>query len=356
MERKHYLDNIRSFTVLSVMIYHCGYVFNGLGVLGGFADNEGFWLTDGFCTLIYPFFMVLLFCISGIAARHSIEKRGVKTFIKERVTKLIVPSTLGCLVLHWISGFINVKISGVLEFMPPFLIYPISVLSGTGPLWFAQLLFVYCLFSKLFVKLNNSKFDLMCKKTNCPALILISVLIWGSSQILNMPVVVVYRFGIYFISFLVGYFILYHEEVMDRVKKMLPVTLPMSIIMAIVYIFMYFGDNYTNDSVLKSPITNFYLWITILAIFGFSQRYMNKTNRVLKYLRENSFGLYVLHYLPIMIFGYMLNYHTSLSSGLCILFILVIDFTVTPVINFLLKKIPFIRYAVLGIKRGKNEI
>ena len=83
---------------------------------------------------------------------------------------------------------------------------------------------------------------------------------------------------------------------------------------------------------------------------------MNKTNRVLKYLRENSFGLYVLHYLPIMIFGYMLNYHTSLSSGLCILFILVIDFTVTLVINFLLKKIPFIRYAVLGIKRGKNEI
>ena len=100
MERKHYLDNIRSVTVLSVMIYHCAYVFNGLGVLGGFTDNEGFWLTDGFCTLIYPFFMVLLFCISGIAARHSIEKRGVKTFIKERVTKLIVPSTLGCLVLH----------------------------------------------------------------------------------------------------------------------------------------------------------------------------------------------------------------------------------------------------------------
>ena len=33
-ERKAYLDNIRWITVLLVVIYHVGYLFNGVGVLG----------------------------------------------------------------------------------------------------------------------------------------------------------------------------------------------------------------------------------------------------------------------------------------------------------------------------------
>ena len=78
MERKNYLDNIRVFVVILVMIYHACYIFNGVGIPGGFPINEGVFIFDAFCSLIYPWFMVLLFMVSGIAARLSLKKRGKK--------------------------------------------------------------------------------------------------------------------------------------------------------------------------------------------------------------------------------------------------------------------------------------
>ena len=142
-KRKLYLDNIRTITIIIVMVYHVFYLFNGVGVLGGFSVEKSLLLGYAFCTLVYPWFMFLLFCISGIAARFSLKKRGTKKFLKERAIKLLIPSTLGCFVIFWIVGYINIKISGGLDYIPGFLIYPISVLSGSGPLWFVHLVFVY---------------------------------------------------------------------------------------------------------------------------------------------------------------------------------------------------------------------
>ena len=82
--RKYYLDNLRSLTIVLVLIYHAFYLFNGVGVQTGLNVEVGFLPFDAFCTAIYPWFMVLLFCIAGITARYSISKRGRKSFIKER--------------------------------------------------------------------------------------------------------------------------------------------------------------------------------------------------------------------------------------------------------------------------------
>ena len=355
-ERKHYLDSIRSMTVILVMLYHSAYVFNGVGVLGGFTGTEGFWLTDGLCTLVYPWFMVLMFCISGIAARHSIEKRGVKRFFSERVAKLLVPSTLGLFVFHWISGIINIKIGGGLETIPPPLLYPIAVLSGTGPLWFAQVLFIYSLSCKFLVKLNGGRFDKMCQKMNSLTILLLAFVIWGGAQILNMPIIVVYRLGIYFVAFLIGYFVLYHNDIITKVEKMLPLTLALSIVLGTIYMTSYLGSDYTQDKVLKSSITNIYLWTSILAILALGKKFLNRSDGIWQYLRYNSFNLYVLHYLPIIVIGYLFRYYTTLPSGLCIVFTFIFDLALTPLISFIIAKIPIVRYCVLGIRERKNEI
>ena len=43
--------------------------------------------------------MALLFVIAGMCARYSLEKRSVKEFVKERVSKLIIPFVSGILLL-----------------------------------------------------------------------------------------------------------------------------------------------------------------------------------------------------------------------------------------------------------------
>lgn len=124
-----------------------------------------------------------------------------KAFLKERARKLLVPSTLGLFVVHWITGYLNLKIGGALEFMPSFLVYPISVLSGGGPLWFIQVLFFFSVIMLLIRKLDKK--DSLWKlgsKANTVVLILLFVVIWGAAQVLNMPILTTYCFGIYLLA------------------------------------------------------------------------------------------------------------------------------------------------------------
>jgi len=354
--RKYYLDNIRSIIVIIVMIYHAAYIFNGVGVLGGFSNSVGHPLTDGFITLINPWFMVLLFCIAGIAARYSVDKRGIGLFIRERTNKLLVPSTLGLLVIHWITGYFNIKIGMGLETIPAFLIYPIAALSGTGQLWFAQLLYVYSLSCAFLAKFNGSKFDKLCEKSSSIAILLLGFIIWGAAQILNMPIISVYRVGIYYVAFLIGYFVLYHDLVMAKIEKMLPLLLSLAICSAVIYMVMYCGENYASDKVLKAFVTNLYVWISVLAILGVGRKLLNFSNAFFEYMRKNSFGMYVLHYLPLIVVGYVIENYTDLACIYKILIVLAADLILTPILNLVVSKVPLIRYFVLGIKRRKNEI
>ena len=46
-----------------------------------------------------------------------------------------------------------------------------------------------------------------------------AVPVYWSGQILNTPIIVVYRFGLYFFVFLLGYFVLSHDEAVDVLKR-----------------------------------------------------------------------------------------------------------------------------------------
>ena len=99
--RKHYLDNIRWATVLLVVLYHAIFMYNHVvtaGVVGPVTDCR--W-QDALQYLLYPWFMVVLFLVSGASARYALDSRSGKAFFAERTRKLLVPSTLGLLVLGW---------------------------------------------------------------------------------------------------------------------------------------------------------------------------------------------------------------------------------------------------------------
>ena len=133
--RKLYIDNIRWITVVLVVLYHVIYMFNGIetfGVIGPFSDVQ---YQDAFQYIVYPWFMLLLFVISGMSARYELEHRSEKEFIKKRTGKLLVPSTLGLLVFWWILGYYNLLIGGGLEQMaavPKQVLFIIMAVSGIG--------------------------------------------------------------------------------------------------------------------------------------------------------------------------------------------------------------------------------
>lgn len=143
MRRYAYLDHIRWMTVLLVIVYHVCYLFNGVGILGGVPNARNLPFLDTISGTVYPWFMVLLFVVAGMCARFALVQQGNRAFLRNRARKLLVPSSLGLFVLHWVTGYLNIRMGGAMDTIPKPLLYPISVLSGIGPLWFVQLLFLF---------------------------------------------------------------------------------------------------------------------------------------------------------------------------------------------------------------------
>ena len=95
--RKHWLDNIRWTIVVLVVFYHVVYMYNAQGISGGVGKItalENQWY-DMFMYILYPWFMALLFIVSGISSRFYLGNHTQKEFVKSRTTKLLVPSTIG---------------------------------------------------------------------------------------------------------------------------------------------------------------------------------------------------------------------------------------------------------------------
>lgn len=351
-DRKRYLDNIRWATVLLVMVYHVGYVFNGVGILGGVPDSESLPWADFLIGVVYPWFMVLLFAVSGMCARYALNQRTEREFLRERARKLLVPSTLGLFTLHWITGYWNLKMGGAFQYMPGFLIYPIAVISGIGPLWFIQMLFLFSAALVLLRRLDREDrvWKSCAKGWIAPGLVF---LIWGAAQVGNVPVLSTYRFGIYFAAFMSGYLVLSHEEVLEGVERMRWVFLGAALICGSVYTARYCGGNFTEAGVLRNVCTNAYAWFAVLAILGMMRRWGNWDGGAARYLAKNSFGLYILHYPVLITICGLLHYHTSLSAGWKYLLAAMGMFGGTFLLNEAVKRIPVIRWLVLGIRKEK---
>ena len=354
--RKAYLDNIRWSTVGVVVLYHVFYLFNSVGIPGGIPNAKNIPLFDTIAAMIYPWFMVLLFVVSGICARYSLQKRTAKQFLKERTAKLLVPSTLGLFVVHWVTGYWNIKIGGGLSDIPTALRYPLFVLSGIGPLWFIQLLYVFCWLLVLLKKLDkNDSIWTACGRIKPLMLPLLFLPIFGAAQILNAPLLTMYRFGIYFVSFLIGYYIFSHEQVQEMTKKLWLPMACLAVAAAIFYVRFFSGSDYTAPSCLQSLLTNVYLWLFVLAILGIYQKYFDFKTPFTAYLARTSFGIYILHYPILLTIGYLLQNFFDFPAICNYILAFAADILLTVAAYEILKRIPWIRYAVLGIRKNAQK-
>jgi hypothetical protein len=297
--------------------------------------------------------MCLLFVIAGMASRYSLKKRLNKEFLKDRAKRILIPSIVGMFAYGWVAGLLTTKYVDVFggngNTIPGFFKYLIYSLMGTGPLWFCQVLFIACLLL-IFVKKLDKKDKLLeyGKKVNTITLLILVMFVWGSSFLLNVPVITVYRFGIYLFMFFLGYYIFSHDEVMERVKK---ISIPLGIISAItgiIYVLFYYGKNYTEDSCLQSIFTNIYLWISILSILGLGNKYLNFNNKFSIYMTKNNFNFYILHYTIILILGYLVVTYLHLPFALNYLIIIAGTMLILPLIIEIIKRIPIINKLLLG--------
>lgn len=356
--RRYDVDNIRWMTVVLVVLYHVIYMYNGIvtaGVVGPFREVQ---YQDALQYVLYPWFMLILFIVSGMSSRFYLEKHTIKEFVTARTRKLLVPSTVGLFVFQWILGYFNMAISGFFDHMesgvPKPVLYLIMAVSGTGVLWYIQMLWIFSVMLALIRRFETGKLYRFCERVSPPVLVVLGVPVWASAQILNTPVIVVYRFGIYGFCFLLGYFVFAHEAVVERLGRYQHVLAAAAAALGLGYVYFYFGKNYAEAPVVNSPFSIVYGWMAILAIFAGMKRWGNRTNVFADWMRKKSFGLYVFHYLPLAASAYWLNRYTNLPALPSYLISGATAFAGGFLLYELIARIPLLRWCVLGIRKEKN--
>lgn len=358
--RRIYLDNIRWITVSIVVIYHVIYIFNGVqpfGVVGPFHEYQ---LQDAFQYIVYPWFMALLFVVSGMTARYYLERHNAKECIRDKTRKLLVPSTIGLFVFQWILGYYNMKISGAFDSfheVPGAVRYVIMAISGIGVLWYIQMLWIFSMLLLVVRKIEKDHIWRLGAKVPVWVLILLTVCLYGAAQILNTPIVTVYRFGIYGFSFFAGYFIFSHDEVVERLCRCCWLLLLAAAGTGIYYTVHYFGENYAIEPVINNLCACVYCWFAILAILALMKKYGNQKNKVTSWMSGKSWGIYVFHYLPLAMTAYYLKrYVSGLLPTVIYLLVTVSAFTGALLLNAIISRIPIIRWCVLGLKKEKKHV
>lgn len=362
--RRHWIDNLRWVTVLLVLLYHVIYFYNNKGVfggIGGFGDGPQY--QDVIMYILYPWFMPLLFLLAGISARYALDKHSAKEWFKARTRKLLVPGTIGLFVFQWMVGYFNSAVAsrtGVSDSVPAAAKYIIMAISGTGPLWFIQVLWLLCLVL-LLVRVLDSKdrFWNWCGKANIVWIIMLGVLFWAGEQTLIKDprpetadgLLNLYKPLFYLIPFLLGYFVFSHDEVQEKVKNAWIPLMACAAISGIILIATTFGQDNTSPEYLGSPLNCLYSYLMCLAMMGWFQAKFDFTGQFASYMTRSSYGIYIVHYLVIASLGYMMKTYTNLPPWSIYVLLALAVFSLSPIIYEILRRIPLVRWCVLGEKK-----
>lgn len=364
--RKHWIDNLRWVTVLLVLFYHVIYFYNNKGVfggIGGFGDGPQY--QDVVMYILYPWFMPLLFLLAGISARYALDKYDGKTWFKARTRKLLVPATIGLFVFHWMVGYFNTVVAareGVFDGIPTIAKYFVMAFSGIGPLWFIQDLWLFSLLLLLIRKFDSrNRFHAWCGKvfggkSGIVWTILLGILFWAGEQFLiRNPrpesadgLYNLYKPLFYLVPFLMGYFVFSHDGVQELLGKVWTPLLGCAVVAGAILIATTFGQDNTSPEYLSSPLNCLYGWLACLAMMAWFKTRFDRTGAFAGYMTKSSYGLYIVHYLVIASLGYMMKTYTQLPPVAMYLILAVAVFTLSPLLYEIIRRIPFIRWCVLG--------
>lgn len=359
--RKYYLDNIRWMTIVTVVIYHVLYMYNGESILGGLGKitNLEVQYYDAFQYLVYPWFMPVLFVVAGICSSIYLKRHSEKDFIKSRTLKLLVPSTLGLFAFQFLQGYVSMSLGNAFVELektnvPKVAIFMIMMASGSGVLWFCHLLWIYSVLLILIRKIEKGKLQTLGARTPLWLIVLFFFPVWGGGQILNTPIVSVYRFGFYLVFFLLGYYVFSAEEVMALLKKIAVVLMVIAVILCITFTVLYFGENYADKPINRGALFAACAYFGSLAVLAGMAKFGDFTTGFTRWMSQRSFGLYVFHYLGISSVALFVAKPGLLPAPACYLLSLAAGFVFGFGLYAIISRIPVYRWLVLGIKKKKE--
>jgi fucose 4-O-acetylase-like acetyltransferase len=153
-ERLYFLDNLRTFLIFLVVLYHSGLVYEASGIAASFwvVDDPSTSALPGLLNLVLDIFiMPTIFFISGYFTPSSLRERGGWQFLKAKFRRLMVPWVVAVFTLIPIYKFFFLYSRGLPQQSWTTYFHFTNGIYGMNWLWFLPALFFFdCLYLVLW--------------------------------------------------------------------------------------------------------------------------------------------------------------------------------------------------------------
>lgn len=313
--RQHYLDNLRSFAVMLVILHHTAITY---GASGGWyyresgGDPATSVILTFFCAINQSFFMGLLFFISGYFTPPSFDRKGAARFLGDKLVRLGIPLlvyafVIGPALVWFLYSRRDISLSG-------FYLTRVFTLDDVniGPLWFVEALlifnFAYAAF-RLASPGGMGPRPFPSRRAILFAAILTGIaafllrLVWPvGTDILNMQLGYFASYILLFFTGIVAYRSGWLESLPGETVRAWSRTAVAAI--AFLPVFFFLGTRLGGGSFEGGPTTqalSYALWEPFVA-FGIIlwlltrfRRRLNGTSPLLRAVSDSSYTAYIIH-------------------------------------------------------------
>jgi glucans biosynthesis protein C len=323
-QRRHHLDAIRVSAILLLIPYHAArYIQKGSG------DAR---IVDAAVWFVHTWHMPLFFAISGFLAASGLRRSTAAQQLRSRFRRLGLPLAVGMLTVVPLANFLVIGAAALWprnEAVPPKRELDLANVFSFTPrhLWFiAYLLMISVLAIGIWLAIqrapgagaaiNRGFRNLMRSRWAIPVLASISAAIlitkagWvagGSASNSLIPAPTLFAYYSFFFAF--GWLLSGQGNLVEELKRGAWLRLATGALIA-VPAFLLFYDNADFTGGVGTPgilaeigglrpygllAVGLVCWLTLFGIWGVLARYVRKESRVLRYLSDASFWIYLVH-------------------------------------------------------------
>jgi len=315
--RRYDIDWLRLMAVFLLFFFHAACVFHPWDDYYIKNDQLSPMITYIFVWAVGHWHMSLFFILAGASTYFALKKRSGVEYIRERLRRLFIPLIFGTFVIVPPLSYLGLLnhsdySQSFIAWLPHFFHLQTADLSGyflggltVGHLWFILHLFVYSLIAlPLFLYFNRDSGLRWIRR-------IASVLMKPVVLFLLFPVLLasISKFPwilggnplFYITFFIIGFILMSNQRLMDRVDRYRLPLLLLGVVPLAGLIVMSATNSWPAnipewaDGIMGAYRNGFVPWFLILALLGYGRRFLNFTNRFLKYFAEGAYPIYILH-------------------------------------------------------------